>query len=325
MSATCLQPSSKFSLAGIYLINARSLAKPYALDQLLADLTGYHLDIAIVTEMHLKKHHLPGLYRADGFRIFRRDRLARIHGGGAIIVRSDFDAEEYLIDNVDRSIELLWIRIVIANKTMYIGALYHPPKPIYKKSILLDQLERAVDMITSTEPHALLILGGDLNALTETEVVHRTGLIPLVTQPTRGNNILDRLFVSEPGYTNIKILDSAIKADHKAIVASSRTHITSWKKGATSVDFRKRTPQQNAALLECLSKTPLQSIEDPQTAWDQFYSIVVNALNIIYPPRSVTITSADPNYVTPEIKSLLRRNKPVNEKWKNGGGICMCT
>src|SRR6218665_1811925 len=109
---------------------------------------------------------------------------------------------------------------------------------------------------------------------------------------------------------------------------TSRTHITSLNKRATSVVFRKRTPQQNAALLECLSKidlTPLQSIEDPQTAWDQFYSIVVNALNIIYPPRSVTITSADPNYVTPEIKSLLRRNKPVNEKWKNGGGICMCT
>src|SRR6218665_1971400 len=62
-------------------INARSLAKPYALDQLLADLTGYHLDIAIVTETHLKKHHLPGLYRADSFQIFRRDRLARIHGG----------------------------------------------------------------------------------------------------------------------------------------------------------------------------------------------------------------------------------------------------
>src|SRR6218665_2173787 len=80
MSATCLQPSSKFSLPGIYLINARSLAKPYALDQLLADLTGYHLDIAIVTETHLKKHHLPGLYRTDGFQNLRRDRLARIYG-----------------------------------------------------------------------------------------------------------------------------------------------------------------------------------------------------------------------------------------------------
>ena len=30
------------------------------------------------------------------------------------------------------------------------------------------------------------------------EIVHRTGLIPLVTQPTRGYSILDRLFVSKP-------------------------------------------------------------------------------------------------------------------------------
>jgi len=61
---------------------------------------------------------------------------------------------------------------------MYIGALYHPPKPIYKKSVPLDLLERTVDMITLTEPHALLILDGDMNALTETEIVHRAGLIP---------------------------------------------------------------------------------------------------------------------------------------------------
>src|SRR6218665_3859820 len=37
--------------------------------------------------------------------------------------------------------------------------------------------------------------------------------ISLVYEPTRGGNVLDRLFVSRSSYTNVKILTSAIKSD----------------------------------------------------------------------------------------------------------------
>src|SRR5688572_28070751 len=102
---------------------------------------------------------------------------------------------------------------------VYVGALYHPPKPIYEDSALLTRLEQTIEAIATEDPAALIILGGDFNQLPEREVIERTGLIPLVDQPTRGTNILDRLFVSRPCYTDIKILSSAIKTDHRAIVA----------------------------------------------------------------------------------------------------------
>lgn len=71
--ATRAQRQPRFAdtfLPGIYnicMINACSVVKPHALDQLNADLTGYDLRLAIVTETHLKKHH-------------SQDILSRING-----------------------------------------------------------------------------------------------------------------------------------------------------------------------------------------------------------------------------------------------------
>ena len=51
-------------------------------------------------------------------------------------------------------------------------------------------------MLVQLDLEALLVLVGDLNGLEDSSVVEATGLIPLVHQPTRGGNILDRLYVS---------------------------------------------------------------------------------------------------------------------------------
>jgi Reverse transcriptase (RNA-dependent DNA polymerase) len=302
-NSTCPPPS-------IYVINARSLAKPYALEQLLADLIGYDIGLAIITETHYKTHHLQCALRTEGFRLFRRDRLARRAGGVAILVRDEFPATEFNVAEDERNIELLWVRITHPGGAIYVGALYHPPRPIYEKSILLARLERSVETISLTEPGAVIILGGDLNALEESEVIGATGLIPLVHQPTRGNNILDRLFVSQPLYTSIKILASSVKTDHKAIIATSTGQVHSRNKQPVKVKFRRRTPQMHAALLTELSRADLSHIyaeADPQSAWDRFYRDALDRLDRVYPMRTITITSADPFFITPESKQLLRR------------------
>jgi len=53
---TNLRPKSNKTFPGaIYVVNARSLAKAHAIDQLQAELIGYGIDIAIVTETFFKK------------------------------------------------------------------------------------------------------------------------------------------------------------------------------------------------------------------------------------------------------------------------------
>lgn len=65
-----------------------------------------------------------------------------------------------------------------------------------------------------------------------------------------------------------------------------------------------------AALLRDLSQVDLSdilSIEDPQTAWDHFYREAFDRFDRGYPMRTVTTTSAEPFFITPECRLLLRR------------------
>ena len=311
------QRRSENTLPGLYIINACSIAKPHAIDQLQADLISYSLDIAIIVETSLKKHHRDNIVKIDGYNFFRRDRLARRMGGVAVLVANHYPAEEYVIQGDNRTLELLWVKIHRQPENLYIGALYHPPQPIYPTTQLLDRLAHCTEAIMSDDPNGIVLLAGDFNMLPQLEVIENTGLHPLVKTPTRGRNVLDNLYVSRPSYNCIKVLASSIKTDHKAIVATDGRRVTSRHKHPTAVNFRRRTPTQHAALLRLLSDYDFNHIlsnEDTQAAWDQFYADALSHLDKIYPMRQATMTSADPPFLTPEIKSLLRKKNRLMRK-----------
>jgi len=76
------------------------------------------------------------------------------------------------------------------------------------------------------------------------------------------------------------------------------------------VEFRRRSPQQHAALLRHLATadfTTIRDIQDPQQAWDCFYQMARGHLELFYPLRSITMTTADPHFLTLTVKHLLRK------------------
>ena len=103
----------------------------------------------------------------------------------------------------------------------FVGALYHQPRPHYKPVELLDYIEGCVDELFRDFPAAHIVLAGDLNQMSDLDLVERTGLTQIVHQPTRGNNILDRVFVSNPQLFSAVRMASVVKSDHKAVVAFS--------------------------------------------------------------------------------------------------------
>ena len=56
--------------------------------------------------------------------------------------------------------------------------------------------EACVDELLRDFPSTSVVLAGDLNQLDDGAVVERTGFVQLVQQPTRGQSIFDRIFVS---------------------------------------------------------------------------------------------------------------------------------
>jgi len=60
---------------------------------LAADLLAYSVDIAIISESHLKKKHAVQHVAIDGYQLFRRDRLARRGSDVAVYVTNSKLAE----------------------------------------------------------------------------------------------------------------------------------------------------------------------------------------------------------------------------------------
>jgi len=189
--------------------------------------------------------------------------------------------------------------------------LYHPPSPIYDTADLLDIIENTVLRIHQDYPDSHIILAGDLNTLSNSELVIRTGMTSIVNQPTRGNSMLDRIYVSDAQYSGVKVVKSAVKSDHLAIVAYTGAVKSTVGKTRRVLKYRKHTSAQHAFFLAGVSALNyIVNIDvngNTQEEYDRLYGVLVNLLDHYYPERTVTITSADPPYVTTAVKCMLRR------------------
>jgi hypothetical protein len=101
----------------------------------------------------------------------------------------------------------------------FVAALYHPPRPSYRPAVLMEFVEACMAEITHEYPLVDIVLAGDLNQLSDCDVLQRTGLTQIVSQPTRCANILDRFLVSSPIlYGMVRVVTSVVRSDHKAVV-----------------------------------------------------------------------------------------------------------
>ena len=68
-----------------------------------------------------------------------------------------------------------------------------------------------------------------------------TGLISIVTQPTRAASYLDRVYVSCPVHSTVRVVKSLVRSDHNAVVAYvDRPQLTN--KTVTQKTYRRISP-----------------------------------------------------------------------------------
>ena len=175
----------------------------------------------------------------------------RPFGGVAIYVTSTFTATVWRPIAENQIFELLWVKIKHDGLDVIVGGLYHPPKPSnYKPEELLEHIDVVIEELTLKFPGALIVLAGDMNKLPIDRITEATGLIPIVHQPTRKENILDQILTSQPCYTRVQVITSSVKSDHKAIIArSDNTPLQRTNQQNKMCRYRKKSPSQNADFL----------------------------------------------------------------------------
>ena len=201
----------------------------------------------------MKNKHADHVSAITGYTLFRKDREGRKGGGVAVYVKSHMPATAWTCPSDSPLFELLWVHVRTGARDVIVGALYHPPQPQYDTSDLLNHIEVCEDAVELAFPAALIILAGDFNTLPDDDVVARSALCSIVDQPTRGANKLDRIYVSEPSFTSIKVVTSTGKSDHKAVIAYTGLPLRTANKTREQLTFRRRSPNQHALFLSHLS------------------------------------------------------------------------
>ena len=108
----------------------------------------------------------------------------------------------------------------------------------------------------------------------------------VVNKPTRGSNYLDRIYVSEPCYTNVKVVSPIMKSDHKAVIANCGRALHTLGKRRERRTFRTCSPAQHAIFLDYVSqlKIEVDSERDVQANFDYIYAMMHRLLDQFYPP-----------------------------------------
>ena len=142
-------------------------------------------------------------------------------------------------------------------------------------------------------------MAGDFNQLPEDAVVELTGLTQIVRQPTRGDNILDKIYES-PTYSAVLIVRSTVRSDHRAVRAYKDRCLATTTKITEKLTFRRRTPTQHALFLHhiacSLHVVSIYNIPHRTYKTNLTNFMLLQMLEHFHPERTITVKSRDPDY-----------------------------
>ena len=310
LSVPCAITNRCFTSAPtLYVLNTTSLAKPHAIQQLHTDIIAAGAQVVVIGETWFKKKHDENITSVQGFVCYQRDRVGRVGGGVAIYVTDSVDSNIYNPLGDYNTFEILWVKCKINSVDCFIAGLYHPPKPLYPVPDLFNFLSCTIDSIVDNYTNSCIVIAGDCNTLSDSSFFD-LGLLLSVKVPTHKGHFLDKIFVNQPLYQNVKAVRSSIKTEHAALIAKSDcSTIVDVNKTRTAVTFRKPTPAKSASFLsgaQPIDWAPVLNSTDVQAATDSFYVLANQLLDTFFPLNHVTLSSRDPPYITPTIKHLLR-------------------
>jgi hypothetical protein len=172
-------------------------------------------DIVIGTETWLdptiKDHEI----FPEGYKLYRKDRMHQAGGGVLIAIKNTYISSLVEELSPNDNAEMIWAKIdIVGNKTLYISSFYNSKT---SDEISLNWFDTAARRACQIKNAAILI-GGDFNLpgwdwknknlkpgtlhskhhLFFGNTLDDTGLVQIIDQPTRKENILDLIITNFP-------------------------------------------------------------------------------------------------------------------------------
>jgi len=126
------------------------------------------------------------------------------------------------------------------------------------------------------------VLAGDFNTLDNDDIT------PVFHRPTRGANKLDRIYVNQDIYVHVRPVASAVRSDHKTVIAYNGPSRHALNKEKRQVTFGQRTPTQHAMFLQYLRERERESIYLPKHK----YNVIIQLHTVGGLPKKQSLINA---------------------------------
>ena len=291
-------------MPSLLLVNARSILKKF--DELCVLQSTYHPGIIAVTESWLNPHIDSTLLHLRSYVLFRDDRRGRIGGGVCNWVHESLRPQRIDIPKHDK-FECLAIYLTVPGVLLL--SLYLPPNISAADNVTISTLiVDTVDTFLINFPETHIAFCGDFNNFNTNHLEVSFHLINKVTAPTRGNNVLDKIFTSSgiaDSYDDCDVLPPLSTSDHNCVLLKG-TMPSVGIKYCTVWDFRKSNIDK---YMDVLTRTDFNDVYLADTV-DKKLCIFYEKLKCccaVIPTTTVTMSTNDKPWMTPLLKSLINR------------------
>ena len=280
-----------------------------------------------VTESWLNSEISDDLVRIRGYDAFRNDRCddpsdTRRGGGNNVITycSSSLRASTVCVPQSclkPHGIECNFIRFSDFDSSLaFMFCLYIPPNLSSDTFVFVqDYIVNCLDYVLNMFPNASLYVCGDFNRYDMSFLYNQFNLCNIVSSPTFGNKVLDKVFCFEHSANHMSTRTAPPLGN--AIFGHSIVFVSRY--GSKASEKFKNSPQKNYDLrksnvsafrkkIAAADWSSLLKSHDVNDCVHSFYDILNNALSVI-PVSYVYVTSKTKPWITPVIIDL------INKRW----------
>jgi len=284
------------------LCNCRSIIPKF--DELCVLNATKKPDIIFLTETWLHSNIKDEIISIPNFNIFRNDRVNKRGGGVCVYVNNECEQVKLSDVNKPDEIEACWVIVC----GIIFCLIYIPPRYQYQ---MHDEVSHYIidnfDNFNKLYPNFSNICLGDFNCFRTDCFSSQLSMEMIVNDTTRGNSLLDKVFVSNvQGNFNVDIFDPLKSSDHNTLFISFEKTVSYKRTSRVVFDYRSSNISRFITAVRNSDFTLLYKTHDINNKLSIFYSIIENCMKLI-PTKKISSSKRDKAWITPVLKQLITK------------------
>ena len=190
---------------------------------------------------------------------------------------------------------------------MIFCVIYYPPRDPHAEQYV-DHIISTIDSLLLKYPDAGISIVGDLNNLNIDTILTNDRFVQVVTEPTRGDNVLDKIITNHANlYRRVSILAPIASSDHNCVNWVPEN----YQKHQNGTRKRTVRPLKESGLrsfgdwLTHHTWEEIANINDPSEKCNSFVNTLQSRLDTYLPTKSIRLHKSDKPWVTAEVKTLV--------------------